>query len=56
MAFPKALERAECDAPRVTLFHERERDLPALSAYLAPERRLPSHEDGIFRHYPELKV
>ncbi|KPV41895.1 glutathione S-transferase [Thiohalorhabdus denitrificans] len=53
-AFPDAMGRAEYSAPRVTLLHERVRDLPRITAYLNSERRIPFNEDGIFRHYPEL--
>ncbi|MFA9462500.1 glutathione S-transferase [Thiohalorhabdus methylotrophus] len=53
-AFPNAMARAEYSTPRVTLLHQRVRDLPRISAYLDSERRIPFNEDGIFRHYPEL--
>lgn len=53
-AFPNAMARVEYDTPRVTLLHERVRDLPEIAAYLGSDRRIPLNEDGIFRHYPEL--
>jgi glutathione S-transferase len=53
-AFPTAMERAEQEAPRVTLLHARVRERPNIAAYLASERRIPFNEDGIFRHYPDL--
>ncbi|MGD2111791.1 MAG: glutathione S-transferase [Gammaproteobacteria bacterium] len=55
-AFPKMMARLEPDLPGLVALHQRVRQRPNISAYLASERRLPFSEDGIFRHYPELDV
>ncbi|RDI62495.1 glutathione S-transferase [Microvirga subterranea] len=53
-AFPKAMERALGDAPRVAALHKAVAERPRIRAYLKSSRRIPFNEDGIFRRYPEL--
>jgi glutathione S-transferase len=53
-AFPKAMERALGDAPRVAALHKAVAERPRIRAYLRSSRRIPFNEDGIFRRYPEL--
>ncbi len=53
-AFPNAMKKLERRSPRLAALHDRIAAIPAVSAYLASERRLPFNEQGIFRHYPEL--
>lgn len=53
-AFPKAMERALKDAPRVAALHAAVAERPRIRAYLRSSRRIPFNEDGIFRRYPEL--
>jgi glutathione S-transferase len=53
-AFPKAMARAEREAPNVIALHDRVAARPRIKAYLASERRIPFNEMGIFRHYAEL--
>jgi glutathione S-transferase len=53
-AFPKAMRKVERKHPRLVALHERVRERPRLSEYLASARRLPFNQAGIFRHYPEL--
>jgi glutathione S-transferase len=54
-AFPKAMARLDPDHPRVADLHDRVAERPRLAAYLRSERRVPFNEDGIFRHYAELR-
>ncbi|WP_158743167.1 glutathione S-transferase [Acidisphaera sp. L21] len=53
-AFPNAMRRFERDFPQTAQVHRMVRDLPAVAAYVASDRRVPFSENGIFRHYPEL--
>ena len=53
-AFPRTMKRAEKKLPRVIALRNRVAERPRIAAYLASERRIPSDESGIFRHYPEL--
>ena len=53
-AFPRAMERAEADAPLVAALHDRVAARPRIRRYLDSPRRLAFNEQGIFRHYPEL--
>ena len=53
-AFPVATARELEKLPRVTALHKAVPERPRLKAYLASERRVPFHETGIFRRYPEL--
>ena len=53
-ALPNALGALRGAYPKLFALHDRVRDRPNLSAYLASERRIPFNQDGIFRHYPEL--
>jgi glutathione S-transferase len=53
-AFPKATKRALKKAPRVAALHDAVAERPRIKSYLASPRRIPSNEEGIFRHYPEL--
>jgi glutathione S-transferase len=53
-AFPRAMQRLQCELPRLVSLAERVAQRPRIAAYLASPRRLPFNEDGIFRHYPEL--
>jgi glutathione S-transferase len=53
-AFPSAMKHIERKIPRVVAVHDRVRQRPRITAYLASPRRLPFNESGIFRHYPEL--
>ncbi len=55
-AFPRATAALESKFPRILAVHERVRQRPSISAYLASPRRLPFNEHGIFRRYPELDV
>jgi glutathione S-transferase len=52
-AFPRRMKSLARSMRRVRSLHDRVAALPALSDYLASDRRLP-FGDGIFRHYPEL--
>jgi glutathione S-transferase len=52
-AFPKRMGALEGDWPKLTALYDRVADLPELQAYFGSDRRQP-HNDGIFRHYPEL--
>lgn len=53
-AFPKAMKKAEKDAPRVVELHDKVAERPNIKAYLASPRRIAFNERGIFRRYPEL--
>jgi glutathione S-transferase len=53
-AFPKAMQRALADAPRVAALHRAVGERPRIKAYLKSSRRIPFNEEGIFRRYPEL--
>ena len=53
-AFPRAINQAMPDYPRIAALAERVAVRPRIAAYLASERRIPFNEDGIFRHYDEL--
>ena len=53
-AFPKRMAALEPGLPGLVRIHDQVRDLPAISAYLASDRRIPFNTMGIFRHYPEL--
>ncbi|ROO28883.1 glutathione S-transferase [Salinisphaera orenii MK-B5] len=53
-AFPRAVDAATVDTPRVLALVERVAARPRLAAYLASDRRAAFNEHGIFRHYPEL--
>jgi glutathione S-transferase len=53
-AFPKVMDRIERRFPRLSALHDRVAALPRVAAYLASPRRVPTDQDGIFRHYPEL--
>jgi glutathione S-transferase len=52
-AFPKRMKRMARSIRNVRALHDRVAALPALSDYLASDRRLP-FGNGIFRYYPEL--
>ena len=54
-AFPKAMPAIERKVPRVVAVHDRVHRAPGIEPYLAPQRRIPFNEIGIFRHYPELE-
>jgi glutathione S-transferase len=53
-AFPNAFKRLEPRIPGLLALRDRVAARPRIAAYLRSERRLPFHERGIFRHYPEL--
>jgi glutathione S-transferase len=53
-AFPRAMEHALRNAPRVAALHRAVAGRPRIVAYLKSDRRVPFNEDGIFRHYAEL--
>ena len=53
-AFPRAMEQALPEHPRVAALHRAVALRPRIQAYLASERRLPFSEEDIFRSYPEL--
>jgi glutathione S-transferase len=53
-AFPRSMRKLERACPALVSLHERVQEVPAVSVYLASERRIPFNEHGIFRHYPEL--
>jgi len=53
-AFPKAMERALADVPRVAALQASVAERPRIKAYLRSSRRIPFNEDGLFRRYPEL--
>jgi len=53
-AFPRAMARHERRVPRLGDLHDRVAALPRVAAYLASDRRIPTDQGGIFRHYPEL--
>ena len=53
-AFPRATEAAMADHPELAALAARVGALPRVAAYLGSDRRLPFHEHGIFRRYPEL--
>lgn len=53
-AFPNAFARLEPEIPLLVALRDRVAARPRIAAYLASERRLPFHEGGLFRHYPEL--
>lgn len=53
-AFPRGFALASEATPGVLALRERVRERPRIAAYLASERRLPFHQEGIFRRYPEL--
>ncbi|HUN74207.1 MAG TPA: glutathione S-transferase [Steroidobacteraceae bacterium] len=52
--FPKAMARLAPRIPKLLALHDRVRQRPRITAYLASPRWLPCNEQGIFRHYPEL--
>lgn len=53
-ALPKATRRTLRETPRLAALARRAKNLKAVKAYLASDRRLPFNEQGVFRHYPEL--
>jgi glutathione S-transferase len=53
-AFPKRMKALEPDLPRVVAAHDRVKERPRISAYLASPRRIAFNEMGIFRRYREL--
>ena len=53
-AFPNAMRRFELDFPQTAQVHRMVRDLPAVAAYVASDRRVPFSENAFSRHYPEL--
>ena len=50
--FPNRMH--QLDYPRLELCREAVMEIDGIAEYLASDRRLPSNEEGIFRHYPEL--
>ncbi|MGE5217734.1 MAG: glutathione S-transferase [Chloroflexota bacterium] len=54
-AFPITTTKVETECPRLIALHDRVKERPRISAYLASPRRLPFNESGIFRRYPELE-
>jgi glutathione S-transferase len=53
-AFPKGWKRQERNYPLLVGLSERVAERPKIAAYLASDRRLPSNEHDLFRHYREL--
>jgi glutathione S-transferase len=53
-AFPRAMARRAFRYPRVMALHDRVAARPRIAAYLASDRRIPSNDMDIWRHYPEL--
>ncbi len=53
-AFPNAMARPECDAPKLRALRDRIAARPQIARYLASSERPAFNESGIFRHYPEL--
>jgi len=53
-AFPKRMAALEPDLPRIVAVHDRVKEQPRISAYLASPRRIAFNEMGVFRRYPEL--
>jgi glutathione S-transferase len=53
-AFPTLMRELDPSYPHVAALCSAVAEHPKISAYLASERRLPSNESDLFRHYPEL--
>ena len=53
-AFPKAMKKLEKDLPLSVKLRDTVEQRSRIAAYLMSPRRIPFHEAGIFRHYPEL--
>ncbi len=53
-AFPKLMAGVEQRYPYITELCRSVSQHPKIAAYLASDRRLPSNESDLFRHYPEL--
>lgn len=53
-AFPRLMNRLGPQYPKINDVCAAVTELPAISAYLASDRRLANNESDIFRHYPEL--
>ncbi|WP_411034954.1 glutathione S-transferase [Shinella sp. BYT-45] len=53
-AFPKLMGKLWPQCEKVNAVCTTVRELPAIAAYLASDRRLAPNENDLFRHYPEL--
>lgn len=53
-AFPRRVQRALGEVPRLAALHQAVAQRPRIRAYLDSDRRIAFNEQGIFRHYPEL--
>ena len=53
-AFPRLMDQFAPRYPKIGAVCAAVADHPKVAAYLASDRRLPSNESDLFRHYPEL--
>jgi glutathione S-transferase len=54
-AFPRTMAQLEPQHARLIDLHDRVLARTGIAAYLSSPRRLPSNQQGIFRHYAELE-